>query len=182
MRSVAATLLSVAFVVVMISGCSGPEPVSTSYDDKADRTAYQTKPIHLGRYSTGGLSSGKSVRLIGAAICRGAACTPQQAYLIFSVRDETNAGSDLFMGDRSLSLQINGERFAWANDPLWESAKDTSIDGEVTRLPLTVKQLSRIARADRVQGTLGSMRFNLSYQQREPLRLLVDRLSQDPPA
>lgn len=181
MRRFPATLILMTLAALVVGGCSGPEPLTTSYDANDNRTAYQTKPIPLGRYSAGGLSGGKSVRLIGQAVCRGNACTPQQAYLIFTVRDVTNAGSDLFMGDRSLSLEINGERFSWANDPLWESANDTSVDGEVARLPLTVQQLSRIARADDVQGALGSMRFSLPYSQREPLRLLINRLNQQPP-
>ena len=78
-----------------------------------------------------------------------------------------------------MSLQIGTETITWTDPQNREVDQRTEIrSGTFARVGLTAKQLSTLANASDVNGTVGGVRFELPYEERAPLRMLLSRLEE----
>lgn len=159
----------------LLVGCATTsEPVAVSYDTASDQTVYETGGMQLGDVDVAtGLTKKVEfqVRVVGE--CRGKDCAPTRYRLEFGKR----GAQPVQLPGRNVSLQIGTETITWRDPQNREVDRGTQIrSGTFARVDLTPKQLSTLANASDVDGTVGGIRFELPYEEREPLRRLLSRL------
>ena len=161
----------------LLAGCATTSrPVVVSYDAEAGRTVYETDQMKLGDMD---LATGLTkevefqVRVVGE--CRGRDCAPSQYQLAFGKRGTQS----IRLPGRDVSLEIGTETITWADPQNRQIGQRTKIrSGTFARVGLTAKQLSTLANASNVDGTVGGVRFELPYEERAPLRTLLSRLKE----
>jgi len=161
----------------LLAGCATTSrPVAVSYDADAGRTVYETDQMQLGDMDVAtGLTKKVEfqVRVVGE--CRGRDCAPSQYQLAFGKK----GAQPIRLPGRDVSLQIGTETMTWADPQNREVDQRTEIrSGTFARVGLTAKQLSTLANASDVHGSIGGVRFDLPYEERAPLRTLLSRLEE----
>lgn len=163
------------WMLLLLAGCaSTSEPAGTSYNSLTDRTTFRTKPMETGmRLQGSGFSNGPRIQYQVSASCKGRACTPEKAALTFLL---ANNSSPVYFYGRTIVIDAGLERFMWK--PLHERKTDesASVVSVIVRVDMTLEQLEALAHRRRVRGRLGHRPFNLSYEAREPLRVLYEQM------
>jgi len=162
-------------LVGLLAGCAtSSQPVAVSYDTVSDQTVYETGEMQLGDIDIAtGLTKEVEFQVHVVGECRGKDCAPSQYKLEFGKRGTQSVQ----LPGRDVSLQIGSETITWRDPQNREVDRGTQIrSGTFARVDLTPKQLSTLANASDVDGTVGGIRFELPYEEREPLRRLLSRL------
>ena len=175
-RAMCSSFRGVCWILLgLLAGCATTSrPVAVSYDAEADRTVYETDQMQLGDVD---LATGltKQIELEAHVVgeCRGRDCAPSQYQLAFGKR----GAQPIRLPGRDVSLRIGTETITWTDPQNREVDQRTEIrSGTFARVDLTAKQLSTLANASDVNGTVGGVRFELPYEERAPLRTLLSRL------
>lgn len=161
----------------LLAGCATTsQPVAVSYDAEAGQTVYETDQMQLGDMDLAtGLTKQIEFQVHVVGECRGRNCAPSQYQLAFGKR----GAQPIRLPGRDVSLQIGTETITWADPQNREVDQRTEIrSGTFARVGLTAKQLSTLANASDVNGTVGGVRFELPYEERAPLRMLLSRLEE----
>lgn len=159
----------------LLTGCATTsQPVAVSYDTEAGQTVYETDQMELGDVDLAtGLTKQSELEAHVVGECRGRDCAPSQYQLAFGKRGT----QPIRLPGRDVSLQIGTETITWTDPQNREVDQRTEIrSGTFARVTLTPKQLSTLANASDVDGTVGGVRFELPYEERAPLRTLLSRL------
>ena len=159
----------------LLVGCAtSSEPVAVSYDTASEQTVYETGGMQLGDIDIAtGLTRQIEFQVHVVGACQGKDCAPTRYELEFGKRGP----QPVQLPGRDVSLQIGSETITWRDPQNREVDRGTQIrSGTFARVDLTPKQLSTLANASDVDGTVGGIRFELSYEEREPLRRLLSRL------
>ncbi len=167
-------------VAVLLAGCgTGTRTlVDTEYNDNRNVTTYESRRISIGLEGGGmGTYGGrKSIELRARASCDGQKCRPSEVVVQFY----TDGTTPLYISDRSVTFEADSESYEWEKNPNERRATETGrVVGKIVEVTMTPEQLVQLARAERVSGMLGSIRFNLSFNKRKPLRMLAQRVSGD---
>lgn len=167
--------------LLLLAGCAtSQDPVTVQYQEVEDRTVYRARPINLGTmFPTGGLSRDPVVEMRSWATCSGQDCQPQQAWFAFNLRRSDSR----IVSRRDVRLETDEEVYRWSRDNErfgdWNTQSPRS--GEIVRISMDISMLRDIAESERLSGRLSGERFSLSYEDRAPLRALLERINgQDP--
>lgn len=172
--------LIVLIVGIALAGCgSGTRAlVESEYNDNRNVTTYEAKRITIG-FDGGGMGTyggRQNIELRVSASCEGQQCRPSAVKVLFY----TNSSTPLYISDRSVVFEADSETYEWEKNPNERRATETGrVVGKIVEVTMTPEQLVQFARAERVNGQLGSIRFNLSFNKRKPLRMLAQRIAGD---
>ncbi len=178
----------VLVLLLLLTGCGTSEPLTVRYDRLSNMTTYATRDISLGTMFEGyGIDSGMSIDLRARANCREKSCTPDKIWLTFVA---SNPRSDIHIMNTDVTMATDTEQYTWSNGggttPQQKvqvsggglQTHGTYVRGEFVRIALSLSELREIATAESVvEGRVGPESFSLSYEERAPLRKLVDRIS-----
>ena len=178
MRPMRTLLLGVFWILcgLMVGCATTSQPVTVSYDTDSGRTVYETTQMQLGDIDVAtGLSKEIEFQVQAVGECRGQDCAPSKYELAFAKRGT----QPVQLRGRDVSLEIGTETITWDDPQNREVDRGTKIrSGTFARVELTSKQLSTLAGASEVTGTVGGLRFELPYEEREPLRTLLSRIEE----
>lgn len=170
-----------ALSLLLLAGCTtSRDSVTVQYQESEDRTVYRARSISLGTlFPTGGLSRDPVVEMRSWATCSGQDCQPQQAWFAFNLRRTESR----IVSRRDVRLETDEEVYRWSqeNERFGEWNAQSPKSGEIVRISMDISMLRDIAESERLSGRLSGERFSLSYEDRAPLRALLDRMDgQDP--
>lgn len=153
------TKLVVGLVAVIMVGCSSGGKEIARYDSNRDRMIYQTGTITVAQGATRSFASATSVTLQALAHCKGKACTPDKASLIFSVEGT----SDLTLSDRTLTIRSDGQEWTWENKSTGyrRNSQIGRTEGRLAKVTMPVSDLGQMVNGSSITGSLGDKSLNL---------------------
>lgn len=164
---------------LLAHGCSGTaRSVQVSYDDARNRTTYRAPSIRI-PIETRGSGYGSQfnqLRMTLRARCEGEACQPSMVTMTLS----TGGSSELFLGDRTLRVEADDERFTWADPRGDRDDWPQRVVGMVVQVRVAVEQLRAMAEAERLRGTIGAVTLNMSTRNQARIRAFLDRMEGAP--
>jgi len=170
---VRAIVLLAAFLIAQ--GCSGTaQPVRVTYDDARNRTTYRSSSIRI-PIETRGVGYGsqfKQLRMTLQARCEGDACQPSMVIMTLS----TGGSSELFLGDRTLRVEADDERFTWPDPRSDRDDQPERVVGMIAQVRASVDQLQAMATAEQISGTIGAVALRMSVRNQARIRAFLDRI------
>ncbi len=158
-------------LIVFLAGCaSTSEPVTTQYAAASNETTYETKRMELYvRRSSTGINLGPSYHLAVRGRCTGASCRPSNYKLLFTV----DSDNPITMTAEDVRLTYDGTTKTWEIPFQIKRGERFRVLDHIITLEITADRLSAIAQAEKVEGALGSIRFQFSRTARQPIRRLL---------
>lgn len=153
----------IAILIACTAGCSAGGNEISKYDSSNDRMVYQTGTMTVTQGATRSFASVSSITMQVVASCDGKGCTPENASLIFSVEGT----SDLTLSNRTLEINFDGEQKTWENRTSG-SRRNSQVgrtEGRLMKVVMPVSDLTEIANASSLTGSLGEKSLNLSGSQ-----------------
>lgn len=168
--------LVVSVVALALAACSGPgELAEKTYNADRGVTVYESDPISFSNSRLqSGLGKNRSLIMEARASCQGRDCVPNEVSLIFS----TSSNSSIFLTDRSISLSTGDETYEWEEQRDTDTFEGETIIGQISRVQISLEQLRDIAAARTVNCSIGGSPFQLSFEDRRPLRQLTEKFGQ----
>lgn len=173
-HSTRVSLLAVATLVLSIMGCASTRPpVQVAYDASDDETTYRALGISIPIASQGAgyASQFNQLQMSVRARCQGRDCRPASATLTFS----TSGSSEMYIGDRSLVITADKERFTWEDPRTDRESRPERVVGTVVQISADIAQLRAMATAERVTGEIGSVVFNIRSRSQARIRSFLVR-------
>lgn len=99
--------------------------------------------------------------------------TRQNAELTFQIRSGSNK---IYLKSRSLSMTAGNKSFDWPGREWSNVYNSPPVMGIITTVKLEYSDLVTIANASEVTGNLAGQNFEWSYQNREPIRDLIEKI------
>lgn len=163
---------SIVVLCGFLIGCGGStQPIRIDYDMDLDRTVYRARatPIPVDMQGAGYGSQFQELRMNLWANCQGRACRPEEAQFTLS----TSGGADLHIGDRSLLIVADGERFLW-EDPEHErrNLAERTV-GMILQVSIGFDRLQKIANAEELDGRVGSIDLEIQRRGQDRIRAFV---------
>ena len=157
--------------LVLLAGCaSTAQSVRTEYAEASNKTTYETKRMELYvRRSSTGINLGPSYHLAARGQCTGASCSPSTYELLFTV----DSDNPITMTAEDVRMTYDGSTKTWEIPFQIKRGERFRVLDHIITLEITADRLSAIAQADEVEGSLGSIQFQLSHDARSPLRQLL---------
>jgi len=178
-------LFLVLLAAVLLPGCKSTSETTVSYDADANRTTYETRSYTVSSISGGNFASSKTIDMRAVARCRGRDCTTQSAQLIFTA----SGNQELSLSGVNGQIVADGSRvIAWTSEEAGEgytrdaSDEVVSVIGRFAAIDAKSKQLSRIASASSVEGTIGGQTFRLGSGVQSGLQSLLQRMEKRTPS
>lgn len=146
-------------LLVLLIGCSAGGEEIAQYNGSSGRTLYQTGTITVAQQATQSFASSTSITMRAVASCDGKSCTPKRASLIFSVEGT----SELTLSNRTLSINSDGEKRTWENQSSGyrRNSQIGRTEGRLAKIVMPISELSEMASAQSLTGTLGEKSLNL---------------------
>jgi len=173
-RPVRVSVLAMAALALTLVGCTSTQPpVRVDYDASDDRTTYRAQGISIPIESQGAgyASQFNQLQMSMRARCQGRDCQPASATLTFS----TSGSSELYIGDRTLVITADGERFVWEDPRHDRDNEPERVVGTVARITADIAPLRAMATAERVTGEIGSVRFTMRSRSRACIQSFLVR-------
>lgn len=165
----------VAGLVLLGSGCTTTESITTDYDAERDRTHYETDPIRITRGSSGLGSSGEQIIYVKSqATCEGEACTPKSVRILLS--SGTRNVSWLDYDD--VTITADGWSRTWTNVSTREDPELIGI-GEFMRLSMPIDEFRQLLQSRSMSIQIGGTNINLSFDQMQPFREMMVAMNPD---
>lgn len=170
-----------ALTAVLLAGCATSRPPATElYKQAQNETVYRARAINLGTmFPTGGLSRDPSVALRSWATCSGENCQPRRAWFSFEMRG--GGGESRVLSSRDVQIRTEGNVHEWPEERQRTTGESdlagSGSTGELVRIRMSLSTLRDIAQSQRMSGTLGDEEFSLSYEERAPLRSMLEKAS-----
>lgn len=169
-------LMSGFLLCVLFIGCGmqSREVVRAEYDRGKNVTTYQTHKIKISKIDWQTVHGrSRSLRFQARAACLGQSCTPNR----FTFTFYTSGPDPIYLSDRDVTLRADGEKWEWERKLNRKVTESAPIIGRIVEIQLSQQQLSRLAEAEQVEGVLGSAPFELTFEERSPLRMLLKKVS-----
>lgn len=174
--------LFAASIVLAIgwAGCATERPVVVNYDASQNETTYRSPSIRIPIevQGSGYGSQFNQLRMLLQAECSGRDCQPSMATMTLS----TGGSSDLYLGDRTLLIRADAERFEWPDPKGNREEVPERIVGMIARLTIDVSQLRAMATAEELSGTIGSVILEFGDRSQQRLREYLTRMGVELPA
>jgi len=160
-------------------GCtSTSRPVRVDYNPSQNETTYRANsigiPIEVSGSGYG--SQFKQLRMNLQAECSGRECQPSSITMTLS----TGGSSELYLGERTLTIVADDERFEWPDRRSNRENRPERIVGMVVQLTMGIDQLQAMARAEQLSGTIGSVVLDFSDRSKQRMRDYLVRMGLDP--
>jgi hypothetical protein len=170
-------LLVVLGLSVGTTGCSSTSsPVRVQYQSSADETTYRTRRMQLeGIRFSSGYNRSPRFFLTVRGTCEGKNCSPNAYDLRFSVEYE----EPVYLTAESVSLSFGEQTETWRNPFPVQRGSQLQALGSIFTVRLPAEKLSTIGEVDEVDGTLGTLEFDLPYSSRAPIRALFASPDED---
>lgn len=174
-----------ALSAALLAGCGSSRPsASANYRQARNEMVYRTRPIDLGAlFESGGLGIDPRVSLRGWAACDGENCQPSEAWLSFTL--QRGSKEMRVVSDRSVTIKTAEDVYTWqqgdrrnSGNELVQEMRGAPTSGEIARVELDWATLKDIATTQEFRGTIGGKDFSLSYDEREPLRAMMEQMEQ----
>lgn len=169
-----AQFLAVLLIGLLLAGCgSTNRPVRVTYDTADNRTTYRmsTIPVPIESPGAGYGSQFRQLQMSLRARCSGRDCKPQSVLMTLSV----GGGAELFLGDRTLVITADEERFEWEDPRPDRDTRTERIVGVVAQIAIDMKPLLAIVSAERVSGGVGSVVLDIDRRTQERIRTFLVR-------
>ena len=176
-----ASLAVLAVLVVSWIGCtSTSRPVLVDYNASQNETTYRANSIRIPIEvrGSGYGSQFNQLRMSLNASCSGRDCQPSMVTMTLS----TGGSSDLYMGERTLVISADDERFEWPDPRGNRENQPEQVVGMVVQITIDVEQLRAMALAESLSGTIGSVNLEFGTRSQERIRDYLARMGVDLPS
>lgn len=160
---------------VFFVGCSGStRPVVVDYDTTRDHTTYRANsiPVPIEMRDSGYGTQFKKLRMSLWARCEGEACQPDELRLTLS----TSGSSELYIGERTLILNADGERLIWEDRRHQRRRRVERVVGMILRVDMDVDTLEQLVNASEVEGRIGTVTLEIEGRPQERLRSFLHEM------
>jgi hypothetical protein len=167
-----------ALCLLVASGCSSSSVQQTTDEGQA---ALRTRPIPIYEDASASMtlrSAEAPYQITAITRCPDANCAQGGAFLVVRSMRGVHSGTINYI---PVTMNVDGVQYTWPElDNTVQQQRVAS--GEILRLAMDITKLRAVAFGDDVDLNLGSTRFPLTYNQREPLRQLIAELQGGPVA
>lgn len=171
------------FPALFLFGCSASNKVTVSYDSEKGQTTIETRSYKVSTISGSNYGSQSTIDVRAVARCLGQGCTPREAQLIFIAPTD----KELSFSDIGGEIVADGSQVArWTTreagqsgigaGALADSESGITAYGEFAAITLQTNQLTQIAQASDVEGTLGGKPLSFGGGVKEGLKNLVQKM------
>ncbi|MCS3649195.1 hypothetical protein [Salinibacter ruber] len=173
-------LLLSLLVIAFLTGCSGGQVATVSYDSGSNRSVYETKRYEVSSLSGSGYGSTGAMRMRVVAQCTGVSCTPNVAQLVFGI----DGSERLSLSDVSGRIIADETVVRWSSTEANRGFAGTregevvEVLGEFATVEIDVDQLQAMATATSLEGSLGGQSLNLDADVQFGLQTLLQKMRQ----
>ncbi len=168
-------LAVIAALPIGLIGCATTaRPVLVDYNASQNETTYRANSIRIPIEvrGSGYGSQFNQLRMSLSAECDGRECQPAMAQMTLS----TGGSSELYMGDRTLTIKADDEQFEWPDPRGNRENQPEQVVGMVAQMSVSVDQLKAMATADALSGTIGSVTLDFSSRSQQRIRDYLVRM------
>lgn len=152
--------------------CGSTSPVTSRYHSSRDIMEYETKPVPVDIDWGSGVGVQKRVEAEAYARCRGQGCKPSHITLVFRLTGRSSVNLD----GRMIQFTAEGKEFRSAPDTQEGTRNPLETPpsiGVIAGIEVSFEEFRMIARAQEIEGTLGSSEFGINRERRAPFRALI---------
>jgi len=167
-----------ACTLLLISGCSTGPTVSRDYDSETGKTIYQTRSYTVSTLSGSNIGSSKSISMQAIGQCLGQGCQPNMVQFVFSA----TGNQRLQLSGLDGQIVADGTRITWSTNDAAEGYQNPSeeqainVVGRFAAVDVSLDQLSQIATASSVDGSIGGQSLRLGSGIQTSFRTLLQKI------